>query len=166
MKGRVRGSASTADVALGGFICVRLRERFDRRSAAREERHGDAFAFLDPRAKLGLGALAGELLRTGGIARVAGEGDPRLAPGGALSGDALDDLLESRAAAMEVAIGESSGSASLSCLAEDFARLLPLFAAMLRHPAFDAARLDLARDLAKSRLEREIFGLQAGGFVF
>ena len=110
---------------------------------------------LDPPAKLGLGALAGELLRTGGIARVAGEGDSRLAPGGALSGDALDDLLESRAAAMEVAIGESSGSASLSCLAEDFASLLPLFAAMLRHPAFDAARLDLARDLAKSRLERE-----------
>ncbi|HEY6324262.1 MAG TPA: pitrilysin family protein [Thermoanaerobaculia bacterium] len=110
---------------------------------------------LDPPAKLGLGALAGELLRTGGIARVAGEGDSRLAPGGALSGDALDDLLESRAADMEVAIGESSGSASLGCLAEDFASLLPLFAAMLRHPAFDAGRLDLARDLAKSRLERE-----------
>jgi zinc protease len=110
---------------------------------------------LDPPAKLGLGALAGELLRTGGIARVAGEGATRLAPGGALSADAMDDLLESRAAAMEVAIGESSGSASLGCLAEDFASLLPLFAAMLRHPAFDAGRLDLARDLAKSRLERE-----------
>jgi zinc protease len=112
---------------------------------------------LDPPAKLGLGALAGELLRTGGIARVTGEGDPRLhlTPGGALSGDALDDLLEARAAEMEVAIGESSGSANLGCLAEDFASLLPLFAAMLRHPAFDAARLDLARDLAKSRLERE-----------
>jgi len=113
---------------------------------------------LDPPAKLGLAALAGELLRTGGIARVAriaGEGDPRIAPGSGLSGDALDDLLESRAAEMEVAIGESSGSANLGCLAEDFASLLPLFAAMLRHPAFDAARLDLARDLAKSRLERE-----------
>jgi zinc protease len=109
---------------------------------------------LDPPAKLGLGALAGELLRTGGIARVTGV-DPRIAPGGALSGDALDDLLESRAAEMEVAIGESSGSANLGCLAEDFGSLLPLFAAMLRHPAFDAARLDLARDLGKSRLERE-----------
>jgi len=112
---------------------------------------------LDPPGKLGLGALAGELLRTGGIARIAGGtgADPRLAPGGALSGDALDDLLESRAADMEVAIAESSGSTSLSCLAEDFTSLLPLFAAMLRHPAFDAARLDLARDLAKSHLERE-----------
>jgi len=110
---------------------------------------------LDPPAKLGLGALAGELLRTGGIASVTGESDPRIAPRGVLSGDALDDLLESRAAEMEVAIGESSGSATLGCLAEDFASLLPLFASMLRHPAFDAARLDLARDLAKSRLERE-----------
>jgi len=107
---------------------------------------------LDPPAKLGLGALAGELMRTGGIARGV---DPRLAPGGALSGDALDDLLESHAAAIEVAMGESSGSANLSCLAEDFASLLPLFAAMLRYPAFDAARLDLARGLAKARLERE-----------
>ena len=107
---------------------------------------------LDPPAKLGLGALAGELLRTGGIARGV---DPRLAPAGALSGDALDDLLESHAAAMEVAVGESSASASLNCLAGDFASLLPVFAAMLRYPAFDAARLDLARDLAKARLERE-----------
>ncbi|HEV3077335.1 MAG TPA: insulinase family protein, partial [Thermoanaerobaculia bacterium] len=130
---------------------------------------------LDPPAKLGLAALAGELLRTGGIARVAriaGEGDPRIAPGGALSGDALDDLLESRAADMEVAIGESSGSANLGCLAEDFASLLPLFAAMLRHPAFDAARLDLARDLAKSRLEREnddpdtVLGRELGRLVY
>jgi zinc protease len=130
---------------------------------------------LDPPAKLGLAALAGELLRTGGIARIAriaGEGDPRIAPGGALSGDALDDLLESRAADMEVAIGESSGSANLGCLAEDFASLLPLFAAMLRHPAFDAARLDLARDLAKSRLEREnddpdsVLGRELGRLVY
>jgi zinc protease len=110
---------------------------------------------LDPPAKLGLAALAGELLRTGGIARVAGGGDPRLAPNGALSGDALDDLLESRAAVMEVAIGESAGSAALSCLAEDFSSLLPVFAGMLRYPALDTARLDLARDLAKARLERE-----------
>ncbi|HVR06746.1 MAG TPA: pitrilysin family protein [Thermoanaerobaculia bacterium] len=107
---------------------------------------------LDPPAKLGLGALAGELLRLGGIA----EGvDRRLAPDGALAGDALDDLLEARAAEMEVAVADDSASASLSCLAEDFGALLPLFGALLRHPAFDAGKLSLARDLAKGRLQRE-----------
>ncbi len=107
---------------------------------------------LDPPAKLGLGSLAAELLRTGGIA--AGV-DPAFAPGGALSGDALDDVLESRAAELEITLAEDSLNVELSCLGEDFAGLLPLLAAMLRHPAFDAAKLPLARDLAKGRLERE-----------
>jgi zinc protease len=107
---------------------------------------------LDPPAKLGLAALGGELMRSGGIARRA-ELPP--AKGGALSGDALDDLLESHAAVLEVAVGAASGSATLNCLREDFAGLLPLFAAVLREPAFDPVKLDLARDLAKARLERE-----------
>ncbi len=97
---------------------------------------------LDPPGKLGLAALAGGLLRTGGIA-------------GGLSGDAIDDRLESHAAAIEVAIGRDSGGATLSCLKEDFPGLLPVLAGMLRHPAFDPARLSLAKDLAKARLERE-----------
>jgi len=107
---------------------------------------------LDPPGKLGLGALAGELLRGGGIAHGV---DPELARGGALSGDALDDLLEARAAELEVTVARDAGSASLSCLREDFPALLPLFAALLRYPALDAARLGLAKDLAKARLERE-----------
>ncbi len=110
---------------------------------------------LDPPEKVGLGGLGGELLRTGGIAAGVAGGDHRLAPSGALAGDGLDDLLEARAATIEVAIGEDSGSASLSCLREDFAQLLPVFAAMLRHPAFDAAELRLARNLAKDRLRRQ-----------
>jgi zinc protease len=107
---------------------------------------------LDPPGKLGLAALAGELLRTGGIAR---RPDRPPGQGGALSGDALDDLLESHAATLEVAIGPDSGRATLDCLAGDFSELLPLFAATLHEPAFDAAKLSLARDLAKARLERE-----------
>jgi zinc protease len=107
---------------------------------------------LDPPAKLGLGALGGELLRTGGIAQGV---DPRLGKDGALAGDALDEILDSHAANLEVTVGESSGRATLNCLKEDFPVLLPLFAAMLRHPAFDAAKLALAKDLAKNRLERE-----------
>jgi zinc protease len=107
---------------------------------------------LDPPGKLGLGALGGEVLRTGGIARGV---DPRLGKDGALAGDALDDDLDARAATLEVAVGEDSGRATLNCLKEDFPVLLPLYAAMLRYPAFDAAKLALAKDLAKGRLERE-----------
>jgi zinc protease len=107
---------------------------------------------LDPPDKVGLGELAGELLRTGGIARGV---DPRLGNDGALSGDALDDDLDAHAATLEVAVGESSGRATLDCLKEDFPTLLPLFAAMLRDPAFDPAKLALAKGLAKDRLERE-----------
>ena len=135
-----------------------------------------AGARLDPPAKLGLAAVAGEVMRSGGIARAVRprQGPPARAatrpssPGrppraaasvgddaGALSGDALDELLEARAAALEVSFGEDSGSAGLSVLKDDFARLLPLFAAVLRYPAFDAAKLGLAKDLAKARLARE-----------
>ena len=49
---------------------------------------------LEPAAKVGLAELAGEVLRTGGTER--------------MTGDQLDDLLESRAAAIETAIGETS----------------------------------------------------------
>lgn len=118
---------------------------------------------LDPPAKLGLAALAGELMRTGGITRrdglPAGPGGPGAAgaPGsaGGLSGDAIDDQLEAHAAGIEVSIGRDSGGAVLSCLKEDFSGLLPVLAGMLRHPAFEPAKLNLAKDLAKARLERE-----------
>jgi zinc protease len=104
---------------------------------------------LDPPAKLGLAALAGELMRTGGITRRDG------LPAGGLSGDAIDDQLEAHAAGIEVTIGRDSGGAVLSCLKEDFSGLLPVLAGMLRHPAFEPAKLNLAKELAKARLERE-----------
>ena len=119
---------------------------------------------LDPPARLGLAELGGELLRTGGVTRrdggasgATGSTGTSGASGaaGALSGDAIDDELEGRAATIEVAIGEDSGSATLVALKESFPRLLPLYAAMLRYPAFDAGKLALARDLAKSRLMRQ-----------
>jgi zinc protease len=103
---------------------------------------------LDPPAKLGLGEIAGEVMRTGGIAR-------REASAIDVSGDALDELLEARAATLEVSIGRDSGSATLSVLKEDFAGLLPLLAALLRHPAFDAGKLDLAKQLARAQLARQ-----------
>src|SRR5258707_6044908 len=78
---------------------------------------------LDPPAKLGLGALAGELLKTGGIARIAGGGGPRLAPGGPLSRGALDRPPGTHAAATEIPICAGSGRGHLSFPPQDLASL-------------------------------------------
>lgn len=106
---------------------------------------------LDPPDKLGLSAIAADMLRTGGIARHPGaaRGD------GALSGDALDDELEAHAATLDVEIGEDSGSATLNALKGDFAGLLPLLAAVLRYPDFAGAKLDLAKEAARAHLARQ-----------
>jgi zinc protease len=110
-----------------------------------------AGARLEPAGKLGLAAITGDLMRTGGVTRQVGGAAAR----GAISGDELDDRLEAHAAELDVSFGEDSGSASLSVLKADFTELLPLLAAVLRHPAFDEAKLALAKDLAKQRLARE-----------
>jgi zinc protease len=110
-----------------------------------------AGARLDPAGKLGLAAITGDLMRTGGVTRQIGG----TAAQGAISGDELDDRLEAHAAELDVSFGEDSGSASLSVIRTDFAEFLPLLAAVLRYPAFDEAKLALARDLAKQRLARE-----------
>jgi zinc protease len=114
----------------------------------------------DPPAKLGLAEIAGDMMRTAGIARPARR-PAKLAPSRradpptTTTGEALDEQLESHAATLEVNFGEDSGSATLSVLKDDFARLLPLLAGVLRYPAFDAAKLGVSRDFAKQRLERQ-----------
>jgi zinc protease len=118
----------------------------------------------DPPGKLGMAEIAGDMMRTAGIASPpANRGAPKKpsrdpAAAGAVTattGEALDELLESHAATLEVTFGEDSGSATLSMLKNDFARLLPLLAGVLRYPAFDGAKLNVSKDFAKQRLERQ-----------
>jgi zinc protease len=113
----------------------------------------------DPAGKLGLADVAGDMMRTAGIARpaarAAGRKGQHRADLTTTTGEALDELLESHAATLEVSFGEDSGSATLSVLKDDFARLLPLLAGVLRYPAFDAAKLGVSKDFAKQRLERQ-----------
>ncbi len=110
---------------------------------------------LDPPGKLGLASLTGDLLRSSGVTRLAGggHGDPANRDG--LSGDELDDRLEANAATVDVDVGEDSAAATLSTPRAAFAELLPVFAAMLREPAFGDDKLDLAKNFTKARLARQ-----------
>ena len=88
-------------------------------------------AWLDPADKIGLAGIAGVTMRTGGTQRMGAE--------------ALDQELEQLAATVSVGIGTESGSAMLDVLAKDLPRGLRLFADVLTAPAFDPARVELAK---------------------
>jgi predicted Zn-dependent peptidase len=87
--------------------------------------------WLDPTDKVGLAAMTGAVMRTGG--------------GGGLTAEQVDAELEQFAADMSIGIGRQSGSASLDVLSKDVNRGLEIFAGLIRTPAFDPARVELAR---------------------
>ncbi len=91
--------------------------------------------------KVGLTALAGDMLRSGGTQKT--------------PSDALDDYLEDKAASIETSSGVSSGNASMSCLREDFAELLGVFAEVLRYPAFEEEKLVVAKNQMVTGIARQ-----------
>jgi len=102
----------------------------------------------DPAAKAGLGSLAAEVMRTGGTP--------------SKSGDEVDDFLESHAASIELEVDDDVTRASLSALKADFADVLRLFADVLRRPALDGEKLEVARsqELANvARRNEDPFGI-------
>ncbi len=84
-----------------------------------------------PAARAGLAGLYGEVWRTSGTARV--------------SGDALDDLLEAKAAKIETEADMDSSSVAWSCLKADNDEVLGLAVDLLLHPKWDPAKLELAQ---------------------
>lgn len=88
-------------------------------------------SWLDPVDKIGLAAMTGAVMRTGG--------------GGGLSAEQVDAELEQFAVNVSIGIGRQSGSASLDVLSKDVNRGLEIFAGLIRTPAFDPARVELAR---------------------
>ena len=75
--------------------------------------------------------MTGAVMRTGG--------------GGGLSAEQVDAELEQFAADVSIGIGRQSGSASLDVLSKDVNRGLEIFAGLIRTPAFDPARVELAK---------------------
>jgi zinc protease len=84
-----------------------------------------------PAAKAGLIDLYGEAWRTSGTA--------------AKDGDALDDLLEAKAAKIETGGDIDSTSISWNCLTKDEPEVFGLMLDLLEHPAFSQQKLALAQ---------------------
>ena len=97
-------------------------------------------SWLDPTDKIGLAGMTGAVMRTGG--------------GGGLSAEQVDAELEQFAADVSIGIGRQSGSASLDVLSKDVNRGLEIFAGLIRTPAFDPARVELARLQAVEGIRR------------
>lgn len=96
--------------------------------------------WLDPADKVGLAAMTGAAMRTGG--------------GGGLSAEQVDAELEQFAGDIHIGIGRQSGSASLDVLRKDLNRGLEIFAGLIRSPAFEPARLELAKLQALDGIRR------------
>lgn len=95
---------------------------------------------LEPAQKVGLGAITGQVMRTGGTT--------------VHSGDELNQLLEQRAASVETGIGTTSGSASFSALSRDLDTVFDLFAEVIQKPAFAQNKLDFAKRQAAGQIAR------------
>jgi len=111
-----------------------------------------------PAAKAGLIDLYGEAWRTSGSATK--------------NGDALDDLLEAKAAKIETGGDIDSTSISWSCLKKDEPEVFSLMLDVLQHPAFSAQKLALAQQQEVAGIVRrndsasEIAGREAEKLVY
>lgn len=94
----------------------------------------------DPADQVGLAAITGTTLRTGGTE--------------SKSGDELDQMLESLGASVETGIGLDAGYAWVSLLKEDMNQGITVLADILMHPAFNQEKIDLAKIQMRSQISR------------
>ncbi|WP_088894268.1 M16 family metallopeptidase [Leptolyngbya ohadii] len=95
---------------------------------------------LEPAEKVGLAGITGAVMRSGGTA--------------SHPPDALNQLLEQKAASIETGIDTTAGSASFSSLSEDLEEVFGLFAEVLRQPAFPQDRIDLVKTQTRGGIAR------------
>ncbi|MEO0373127.1 MAG: pitrilysin family protein [Cyanobacteria bacterium P01_A01_bin.17] len=86
---------------------------------------------LEPSDQTGLASIVGEVMRTGGTQTH--------------DADTLNQMLEQRAASVEVSIDKAFSNASFSTLSEDLTNVFGLFAEVLREPAFAQEKVDFAK---------------------
>jgi zinc protease len=98
-------------------------------------------SLLDPPEKVGLGSMAGDLMRDGGTE--------------SMTPDALDEFLEGRAASISTSTSSDFGTASMSALKADAPDVLRVFADVLRRPRFDQDRLAVAVNEANAAISRQ-----------
>ena len=97
-------------------------------------------SYLDPNVKTGLASLTGSQIRAGGTTT--------------LSATDFDEEAAFLAAEIGSSIGATSGRASFNSLTKDLDATLELFFNMLRYPAFDQSRLELAKSQSLQQMGR------------
>lgn len=97
-----------------------------------------AGSIYEPKEKVGLASITGEVMRSGGSV--------------AMPGDSLDRRLEGLGASVEINIGDTDGSAGVSTLSENFDEGLRILADLLRRPGFPAEKIDLAKNKEKTSI--------------
>lgn len=99
-----------------------------------------AGSVFEPPGKEGLAEMTGDVMRTGGAAK--------------LTGDKVDEELEYLAAPISISLGMEYGTGSLSVLKKDLNRAFKIFADIIRYPTFDEAKLDQEKNLKIEELRR------------
>jgi len=97
-------------------------------------------SIYEPPGKIGLAAITGIVMRTGGTV--------------GRTGDEIDEQLESIAASVETGIGLNSGSAFVSVLKKDIDVGLEILADVLMNPAFREDKIMLAKIQHRSSIAR------------
>jgi len=90
-----------------------------------------AGSMYEPAEKIGLAAMTGMVLRTGGTKN--------------MTGDEIDKELETLAASIETSVGLNYGVLQISSLKEDIDRVLPIAVDILQNPVFAEDKIELAK---------------------
>ena len=94
----------------------------------------------EPADKIGLAAITGGVLRTGGTKK--------------MTGDEIDKKLETMAASIEGGIGSSSGFLSVSMLKDNLDEVLSIFADIVMNPVFDKDKIELEKVQHRTGISR------------
>ena len=97
-------------------------------------------SYLEPAEKVGLAAIAGDMLRTGGTEN--------------MTSDEIDARLEAIGASVESSIGTTSGSVSANALSEYSETIIEIMSDVLRRPVFDPDKIELAKTGSRSNISR------------
>ncbi len=94
----------------------------------------------EPADLTGLASITGQVWRSGGTEK--------------MTGDQIDQKLETMAASIETGIGLTSGFASVSMLKENLDEVLEIFADILMNPVFDEEKIELSKVTMRSAISR------------
>lgn len=97
-------------------------------------------SYLEPAAKIGLAEMTGAVMRTGGTS--------------SMTGDQIDEALESIGAYVETYIGDVSGGASANGLSDKAEIIVKTLADVLRNPVFNEDKITLEKSNERSSISR------------